>query len=57
MFSRRLDDQRRRLGENGFDAAIVTDDDNVYFLAGYYLTGDGYEQITRHPKSTDETVI
>ena len=36
MFSRRLDDLRRRLRENGFDAALVTDDDNVYYLTGYY---------------------
>jgi Xaa-Pro aminopeptidase len=36
MFAARLDDLRRRLDENGFDAAVVTDDDNVYYLTGYY---------------------
>jgi Xaa-Pro aminopeptidase len=36
MFSRRLDDLRRRLHENGLDAAVITDDDNVYYLTGYY---------------------
>ena len=36
MFARRIEDLRRCLDENGFDAAIVTDDDNVYYLTGYY---------------------
>lgn len=36
MYTRRLDDLRRRLGEQGFDTAIITDDDAVYYLTGYY---------------------
>lgn len=36
MYSRRLDEFRRRLDENGFEAAVITDDDNVYYLTGYY---------------------
>jgi Xaa-Pro aminopeptidase len=36
VFSRRLDDLRRRLDETGLDVAIITDDDNVYYLTGYY---------------------
>ena len=36
MYSQRLDDLRRRLDEHGFDVALVTDDDNVYYLTGYY---------------------
>ncbi len=36
MHAQRLDELRRRLGEQGFDAAVVTDDDNVYYLTGYY---------------------
>jgi Xaa-Pro dipeptidase len=36
MFAGRLDDLRRRLDEIGCDAAIITDDDNVYYLTGYY---------------------
>ena len=36
MFAGRLDDLRRRLDEVGCDAAIITDDDNVYYLTGYY---------------------
>jgi Xaa-Pro aminopeptidase len=27
---------RRRLGEAGFDVALITDDDSVYYLTGYY---------------------
>jgi len=36
MFSRRLDELRRRLDESGFEAAVITDEDNVYYLTGYY---------------------
>ncbi|RLA10622.1 MAG: aminopeptidase P family protein [Gammaproteobacteria bacterium] len=36
MYSERLDDLRQRLHDEGFDAAIITDDDNVYYLTGYY---------------------
>ena len=36
MHARRMDDLRRRLEDEGFDAAVVTDDDNVYYLTGYY---------------------
>lgn len=36
MYSQRLDDLRCRLDEQGFDAAIITDDDTVYYLTGYY---------------------
>ena len=36
MYPERLDALRRLLDEQGFDAAIVTDDDNVYYLSGYY---------------------
>ena len=36
MYSERLDTLRRLLDEQGFDAAVVTDDDNVYYLTGYY---------------------
>ncbi len=31
-----MDELRRRLDEQGFETAIVTDDDNVYYLTGYY---------------------
>lgn len=36
MHSQRLDDLRRRLDEHGYDVALVTDDDNIYYLTGYY---------------------
>jgi len=36
MYPRRIEELRRRLEEQGFDAAIVTDDDSVYYLTGYY---------------------
>lgn len=36
MYSQRMALLRRRLGEAGLDAAIITDDDNVYYLTGYY---------------------
>ena len=36
MFSSRMQHLRNRLAENGIDVALITDDDNVYYLTGYY---------------------
>ena len=36
LHSTRQADLRRRLGEAGFDLALITDDDSVYYLTGYY---------------------
>ena len=36
MYQARMDELRRRMGEAGMDAALITDDDNVYYLTGYY---------------------
>lgn len=36
LHSARLDELRGRLAEAGFDVALITDDDNVYYLTGYY---------------------
>jgi len=36
MYSRRMNELRRSLEEHGLDGAIITDDDNVYYLTGYY---------------------
>ena len=36
MHFERMDELRRRLGEAGFDLALITDDDTVYYLTGYY---------------------
>ena len=36
MYAARMDDFKRRLGDAGFDVALITDDDNVYYLTGYY---------------------
>ncbi len=36
MFEARMDELRRRIGEAGFDVALITDDDAVYYLTGYY---------------------
>ena len=36
MHTQRLDDLRTRLADAGFDAGIFTDDDTVYYLAGFY---------------------
>lgn len=36
MFDARLKDFRRRMAAAGIDVALVTDDDNVYYLTGYY---------------------
>ena len=36
IYAQRLEAFRARLAEEGFDAGIVTDDDSVYYLTGYY---------------------
>lgn len=36
MFEARMDELRRRMGEAGIDVALITDDDAVYYLTGYY---------------------
>ena len=36
MYSQRLDNLRCRMDKLGFDAAIITDEDTVYYLTGYY---------------------
>ena len=36
MFESRMDDLRRRMGTAGVDLALITDDDAVYYLTGYY---------------------
>ena len=36
LFSARMDAFRRRLAEAEVDIALITDDDNVYYLTGYY---------------------
>ena len=36
MDAGRMTELRRRLGEAGFDVALITDDDSVYYLTGYY---------------------
>jgi len=36
MFARRLEAFRGRLADAGIDAALITDDDSVYYLTGYY---------------------
>lgn len=36
MFKGRIDALRARMAENGIDVALITDDDNVYYLTGYY---------------------
>ena len=36
MFSERLTGLRTRMAEAGIDVALITDDDNVYYLTGYY---------------------
>ena len=35
-FQSRLDDLRARMGAAGIDVALITDDDNVYYLTGYF---------------------
>jgi Xaa-Pro aminopeptidase len=36
MFNARMDDLRQRLADNDINVALITDDDNVYYLTGYY---------------------
>lgn len=36
MFAARMDELRRRLREADLDLALITDDDNVYYLTGFY---------------------
>ena len=36
MFEGKLDELRRRMAEAGIDLALITDDDAVYYLTGYY---------------------
>lgn len=36
MFTDRLSRFQTKLAEAGIDVALITDDDNVYYLTGYY---------------------
>jgi len=36
MFERRMTEFRKRLAQAGIDVALITDDDNVYYLTGYF---------------------
>ena len=36
MFTQRMGTLRNRLDEAGYDVALITDDDTVYYLTGYY---------------------
>ena len=36
MFEERLAEFQRRLAAGGVDVALITDDDSVYYLTGYY---------------------
>ena len=36
MFAKRMSELRRRLADAGFDVALITDDDSVYYYSGYY---------------------
>lgn len=36
MFATRMDTLRTRMSDAGIDVALITDDDNVYYLSGYY---------------------
>ena len=36
MFENRLSNLRTEMGKKGIDVAFITDDDNVYYLTGYY---------------------
>lgn len=36
MFATRMQSFRNRMQEAGIDVALITDDDNVYYLTGYY---------------------
>ncbi|SMX36719.1 M24 family metallopeptidase [Octadecabacter ascidiaceicola] len=36
MFETRMNTLRAEMGKKGIDVALITDDDNVYYLTGYY---------------------
>ncbi len=36
MYAARMEDFRGKLDQAGFDVALITDDDSVYYLTGYY---------------------
>ncbi|MCP4327490.1 MAG: aminopeptidase P family protein [Alphaproteobacteria bacterium] len=36
MFTQRMGSLRAKLAETGFDLALITDDDSVYYFTGYY---------------------
>lgn len=36
MFEARMDTLRTHMAQKGLDVALITDDDNVYYLTGYY---------------------
>ncbi len=36
MFEGRIDTLRTRMADSGIDVALITDDDNIYYLTGYY---------------------
>lgn len=36
MYAKRMDALRAKLGQAGVDVALITDDDSVYYLTGYY---------------------
>ncbi|MCP4071760.1 MAG: aminopeptidase P family protein [Hyphomicrobiales bacterium] len=36
MYASRMDDLRHRMADADIDVALITDDDNVYYLTGYY---------------------
>jgi len=36
MYDSRMDELRQKMDKAGFDVALITDDDNVYYLTGYY---------------------
>ena len=36
IYAKRMADLHRRMGVFGIDVALITDDDNVYYLTGYY---------------------
>jgi len=36
MFEQRMDELRSLMGQVGYDVALITDDDSVYYLSGYY---------------------
>ena len=36
LFEQRMQTLRNRMADAGVDVALITDDDNVYYLTGYY---------------------